>query len=29
MVTVFDGAAMTHARVGNVIPLFGEGRQRR
>jgi len=29
MVTVFDGAAMTPVRIGNVIPLFGEGRERR
>ena len=29
MMKVFDGAAAGPVRVGNVIPLFGEGRQRR
>ena len=29
MVKQFDGAALAPVRVGNVIPLFGEGRQRR
>lgn len=28
-VRVFDGTASAPVRVGNVIPLFGEGRQRR
>jgi len=29
MVKVFDGASGTPVRAGNVIPLFGEGRERR
>ena len=29
MVRPFEGAATPPARVGNVIPLFGEGRERR
>ena len=29
MVKVFEGAGLTPVRIGNVIPLFGEGRERR
>lgn len=29
MVKVFEGSHVSPARVGNVIPLFGEGRERR
>ena len=29
MVKVFEGAGVAPVRIGNVIPLFGEGRERR